>query len=66
MESNELVLRIELQAPDKDPIKMGFVFTGNATEGLVVRSHVLNSSGDLDSTPRNTYKFKKVKTAAVK
>jgi hypothetical protein len=64
MESDELVLRLELQRQDREPMKIGFVFTGNATDGLVIRSHALNSSGDLDSTPRQTYKFKKVKTAS--
>ncbi len=61
MESEELVLRTESQSRERGPWKIGFVFTGNATDGLQVRLHPITTSGDLESPARMTLKFKKQK-----
>jgi len=58
-ENGELVLRVESEGPDRGPRKMGFVFTGSASTGLQVRMHEIESSGELSTSPRATFKFKK-------
>ena len=59
MESGDLVLRVESESPDRDPRKTAFVFTGSASTGLQVRMHTVESSGDLATPARMTFKFKK-------
>lgn len=61
LESEALVLRIESRSHEYSPRKLGFVFTGNATDGLQVRLHPMTTSGDLESPARLTLKFKKQK-----
>ena len=64
MENNELVLRVESESPDRGPWKAGFVFTGSASTGLQVRMHSVDSSGDLATPARATFKFTKEKKEA--
>lgn len=59
MESEELVLRTETQT-DRGARKVAFVFTGSASEGLQIRMHGIESSGDL-SERKTVFKFKKQK-----
>jgi hypothetical protein len=59
MESGELVLRVDSESPDRGPSKAAFVFTGSAGTGLQVRMHTVDSSGDLVTPARATFKFKK-------
>ena len=59
MESGDLVLRVESESPDRGPRKTAFVFTGSASTGLQVRMHTVESSGDLATPARMTFKFKK-------
>jgi len=61
MENGDLVLRVESESPERGPWKSGFVFTGNASTGLQVRMHNVDSSGDLATPARVTFKFKKEK-----
>jgi hypothetical protein len=61
MEGGELVLRVESESADRGPWKAGFVFTGSASEGLQVRMHTIDSSGDLATPARQVFKFKKQK-----
>jgi hypothetical protein len=61
MENGDLVLRVDSESPDRGPWKGGFVFTGSASTGLQVRMHSVESSGDLATPARATYKFKKEK-----
>lgn len=60
-ENGELLLRVDSDSPDRGLWKAAFVFTGNATSGLEIRMHSVESSGDLVTPPRVTYKFKKQK-----
>lgn len=55
MESDELTLRVELQVPDRNPWKVGFVFGGSASSGLEIR--MLGGEG-------RTYRFKKATAPA--
>lgn len=59
MENGELVLRTESERPDRGPLKAGFVFTGSPSTGLQVRMHTIDSSGDLVTPARVSFKFKK-------
>ena len=59
MENGELVLRVDTENPDRGPSKAAFVFTGSASSGLQVRMHSVDSSGDLATPARATFKFKK-------
>ena len=59
VESGDLVLRVESESPDRGPWKAAFVFTGSASTGLQVRMHTVESSGDLATPARMTFKFKK-------
>jgi hypothetical protein len=59
MENGDLVLRVESESPDRGPWKAAFVFTGSASTGLQVRMHTVESSGDLATPARMTFKFKK-------
>ena len=61
MESGDLVLRVESEIPDRGPWKAAFVFTGSASTGLQVRMHTVESSGDLATPARMTFKFKRQK-----
>ena len=61
MENGDLVLRTESESPDRGTMKAAFVFTGTASTGLQVRMHNVNSSGDLDTPARATFKFKQEK-----
>jgi hypothetical protein len=58
MEDGKLVLRVESEGPERST-KMGFVFTGSASSGLQVQMHTIESSGDLATPARATFKFKK-------
>lgn len=58
MEDNELVLRVESEGPEQTA-KMGFVFGGSASSGLTVKMHSIESSGELATPARMTFKFKK-------
>lgn len=60
MESEDLVLRVEQKSAEKTS-KMAAVFAGGPGEGLEVRIHSIDSSGDLESPARMTFKFKKQK-----
>ena len=59
IENGDLVLRVESQSPDRGPGKIAFVFTGSASTGLQVCMHTVESSGDLATPARMTFKFKK-------
>jgi len=59
MENGDLVLRVDSESPERGPWKAAFVFTGSASTGLQVRMHTVESSGDLATPPRMTFKFKK-------
>ena len=59
MENGDLVLRVESESPGRGPWKAAFVFTGSASTGLQVRMHTVESSGDLATPARMTFKFKK-------
>ena len=59
LENGDLVLRVESESADRGPWKSGFVFAGSASTGLQVRMHTVESSGDLATPPRMTFKFKK-------
>jgi hypothetical protein len=59
MENGELVLRVEAESPERGSWKEAFVFTGGASTGLQVRMHTIDSSGDLATPARMTFKFKK-------
>jgi hypothetical protein len=61
MEGSELVLRVESESADRGPRKVGFIFSGSASEGLKVTMHTIGSSGDLETPARMTLKFKKQK-----
>ncbi len=61
MENGELVLRVDSESPERGPWKAAFVFTGSATSGLQVRMHSIESSGELATPARATFKFKKQK-----
>ena len=63
MENSDLTLRVESESPDRGPTKTAFVFTGSATTGLQVRMHSVDSSGDLVTPARATFKFTKEKKA---
>jgi hypothetical protein len=60
-ENGDLVLRVDSDTPDRGLRKAAFVFTGSASAGLEVRMHSVESSGDLVTPPRVSYKFKKQK-----
>ncbi len=66
MESEELVLRIEVQNADRGPWKAAIVFAGSASDGLQVRMHSITDSGDLSDSARQTFKFKKAAAPAKK
>lgn len=60
MEGGDLVLRVEAEHAALKPWKQGFVFSGSASDGLTVRIHGIDGSGNL--TPAGeTLKFKKTK-----
>ncbi len=59
LEGEELVLKIEAQIPDRGTEKAAVVFSGTASEGLKVRMHAVDSSGDLVTPARWTLKMKK-------
>lgn len=59
LEGDELVLRVEAQIPDRGTEKAAIVFGGTASEGLKVRMHGLDSSGDMVTPPRFSLKMKK-------
>ena len=61
MENGDLTLRLQSENPDRSPEKTAFVFTGSATTGLQVRMHNVDSSGDLATPARATFKFKQEK-----
>jgi hypothetical protein len=61
VENGDLVLRVDSESPDRAPWKGGFVFTGSASTGLQVRMHNVESSGDLATPARATFKFKQQK-----
>ena len=61
MEGSDLVLRVDSESPTRGTSKVGFVFGGSAGEGLQVRMHSIDSSGDLATPARATFKFKKQK-----
>ena len=61
MEGSELVLRVESESANSGPRKMGFIFSGSASEGLKITMHTIGSSGDLETPARMTLKFKKQK-----
>lgn len=60
VEGSDLVLRVEAESATLGSWKQGFVFTGNAREGLQVRLHGIDSSGNL-TTAKEILKFKKDK-----
>jgi hypothetical protein len=59
MEGDELVLRIETQIPDGGTQKAAVVFSGTPNEGLKVRMHRLDNSGEMVTPPRFELKMKK-------
>jgi hypothetical protein len=59
MEDENLVLRVESESAERGPFKAAFVFSGSASTGLQVRMHNIESSGDLATPARMTFKFKK-------
>ncbi len=59
LEGDELVLRTETQIPDRGTEKAAVVFGGSASEGLKVRMHSLDTSGDMVTPPRFSLKMKK-------
>ncbi|HOW68510.1 MAG TPA: hypothetical protein PK256_24795 [Verrucomicrobiota bacterium] len=61
MENDELVLRVEAYDEQRGKWKMAAVFGGSSTEGLQVRLHAIDSSGNTVSPARSTFKFKKQK-----
>ena len=61
MEGSDLVLRVESESSSRGPWKVGFIFGGSASEGLKVSMHSIESSGDLATPARTTFKFKKAK-----
>lgn len=61
MEGSDLVLHVESESASRGPWKVGFVFAGSASEGLQIRMHTIDSSGDLTAPPRSIFKFKKQK-----
>jgi len=58
MENGDLVLRVESET-DRGPRKTAFIFSGTSSTGLQVSMHTINSSGDLATPARITFKFKK-------
>jgi hypothetical protein len=63
MEGGDLVLRVETETAERGPMKAAFVFTGSASTGLQVRMHSVESSGDLATPARMSFKFKKQQKA---
>jgi hypothetical protein len=59
MEGGELALRVEGESATYGSLKIGFVFTGSASEGLKVRVHSIDGSGGLVTPARETRAFKK-------
>jgi hypothetical protein len=59
-EDGEIVLRVTTQRTQREPWKMGVVFTGSATEGLRLRLHSLQSYGGLVYPANATLHFRKV------
>jgi len=60
-ENGDVVLRVETETSGRPAWKAGFVFSGSASTGLQVRMHNIDSSGDLVTPAKATYKFKKQK-----
>lgn len=60
LEGDELVLKVETRSATRTT-KMGVVFAGNATDGLVLRLHGLDTFGNLVTPARAELKLKKVK-----
>lgn len=59
LEGEDLVLRIESKSSERTT-KMGVVFAGSASQGLTLRLHGIDSSGNLTAS-RGEVMFKKVK-----
>ena len=57
-ENDEMVLRVTASS-ERGSRKMAFVFTGSPEEGLQVRLYAIDSDGNRENEPKETFKFKK-------
>lgn len=58
-ENDEMILRVTANSAERGPRKMAFVFSGSPEKGLQVRVHAIDSDGNLEQEPKQTFKFKK-------